>query len=148
MNPPDSENSRPPVGPGTDSAAAVDLFGQPLLDSVPADAVTALGAPDAPAGIALIQLADGLARIFRPEGTGAGDASTVDAARMLGLEFSNTARQHLAAAAGLRADVPLPASLRPDPEAVATERRRLADALRSKLPLCDAYLRAVAKGGR
>lgn len=110
-----------------------DLFGEIPADDIPPEAVAILRSASAPKVIAAILVADAMTRLFRPGGNGAGPASTVDCARLFGVEFCHTARRHLAAAAGLRDDIKLPADLLCSPEAVESELESLCAELKSRI---------------
>jgi len=121
-----------------------ELFGEIPHADLPPEAISALRAGDAVNLYALIQLADGFARIFRPQGSSTGKAAVVDSARMLGAAFPNVARRYVAAAAGLRGDVAVPQDLRSDPSAVATCKRKLAASFLERLPELESYLQKAA----
>lgn len=123
-----------------------DLFGDLL--AIPAVCLRTLQAAAAPDLIALVKIADGIARILRPQQDGAGVASAVDAARVLGGEFPNTARKFIAAAAGLRGDIDLSAVGAPSPAAVQQAERCWARFFLGRLDTVRAFLMRIEAEGK
>lgn len=119
-----------------------DLF--PL--DIPPECERALCSIKAPELFALVQLCAELTKFFYPDGKRAGRATVVDAVRLFGGQFSNTARRIIGAAARIRSDVWIPDALA-QKESVRLARRLLAKRLHPAWLKAGEFLRQVAADG-
>ena len=99
----------------------------------------------APELLALVQLCELLACFFSDNGKRAGRSAVVDAARLFGGQFSNNARRIIGAAARVRSDIWLPASLT-RADAVRTARQLLAKRLLPAWTKAGELLARIARG--